>query len=62
MERAGLDGLVDRLHQRAVLGVGGGVIARRCRSLEPAEVGLDARGVASILEPLTRGALDALLL
>src|ERR1700759_1294306 len=62
VDRAGLDGFVDRLHERTVLGLRGGVVARGTARLEPAEVSLDTRGVAAVLEPLTRGTLDPLLL
>src|SRR5437764_4112012 len=57
VDRAGLDGLVDRLDEQPVLALGGGVVAGRDGALEPAEVGLDPRGVAAVLEPLARGAL-----
>src|ERR1700722_8140197 len=62
MQGTTLDGLVDRLHQSAVFAVGDGFVAARDCRLERTEVGLDRRGVATILEPLSLGALDPLLL
>ena len=62
VQRAALDGLVDRLHEARgarrrplVVAVGDG-------GLEAAEVGLDRGGVAAVLLPLALGAEDALLL
>src|SRR5207248_11058217 len=62
VDRAPLDRLVDRLHQRAVLDVDRGAVATGDRVLETAEVGLDLGRVAAVLQPLTLGAEDALLL
>ena len=62
VQRAALDGLVDRPHELAVLGVGAFVVARGDRALEAAEVRLDLRGVAAVLEPLALGPQDPLLL
>src|SRR5215210_4091131 len=52
VQRPALDGLVDRADELAVLGVGGRVVAGLDRGLEAAEVGLDRRRVATVLEPL----------
>ncbi len=62
VQRAALDGLVDQPDQLAVLGLGGIVVATLDSSLEAAEVRLDRRRVAPVLEPLTLGAEDPLLL
>jgi hypothetical protein len=62
MQRAALDALVDHADQRAVLGVGGRIVAAGDGGLETTEVRLDRRGVAAVLKPLTLGALNALLL
>src|SRR5262249_19368150 len=62
VQRAALDGLVDRGRQLPQLGVGGRVIALGDRGLEAAEVGANRRRVAPVLEALTLGAKDALLL
>src|SRR5712671_253224 len=52
VQRAALHGLVDRPHERAVLGLGGRVVATGDRGLEAAEVRLDRRRVAAVLEAL----------
>jgi hypothetical protein len=62
MQGPALDGLVDRADERAVLGLRGLRVARGDRGLEPAEEGLDRRGVAAILEALALGPEDSLLL
>ena len=45
-----------------MLALHGGVVTCGDGALEPAEVRLDLRGVAAILEPLTLGTSDPLLL
>jgi len=50
VNRATLDGLVDRLHEHAVLAIGLGVVGAGDSKLEPPEVGLDPRRVTEILE------------
>src|SRR3954449_13207021 len=62
VQGAALDGLVDRLREGAVLGVGRRVVALADRGLEATEVGLDGRRVAAVLQALTLGPEDALLL
>ena len=62
MQGAALDGLVDRLHERAVLGGGRLGVAGGDRGLEAAEEGPDGRRVAAVLQALALGAEDALLL
>jgi hypothetical protein len=62
VQRASLNRLVDRLDELAVLGIGLRVLARGDGVLEAAEVRLDPRRVATVLEPLTLGAKDPLLL
>ncbi len=62
MQRAALDGLVDRAHEATVLGLGGLAVALLGESLQATEVGLDRRGVLAVLETLALGAEDALLL
>src|ERR687897_1707357 len=58
VQGAALDRLVDGLHERAVLARGGVVVAGGDRRLQTAEVGLDRRGVAPVLEALALGAQD----
>src|SRR5205823_8255205 len=62
VQRAALDGLVDRLHKHPVLVVGRWLIPSLDRPRKPAEVGLDPRRVAPVLEPLALSAQDPLLL
>src|SRR5690242_5791151 len=62
VQGAALDRLVDRAYELAMLGVGGGLIATGDGGLQPAEVGLDLGGVAAVLQALTLGAQDPLLL
>jgi hypothetical protein len=62
VKRAALDGLVDRRLEPAMLDLGGLGVALGDRALEAAEVGLDRRGVAAVLQPLALGAQDPLLL
>ena len=62
VQRSALDGLVDRLDEHAVLGLGDIVGAVGNRPLQPAKVRLDRRRVAAVLEPLTLGTQDPLLL
>src|SRR3954454_7364981 len=62
VQRAALDGLVDRAHELAVLGVGGLGVSALDRGLQAAEIRLDRRRVAAVLETLALGADDALLL
>ena len=62
VQRAALDGLVDRALQAHVLGLGGRASPLLHGRFEVAEVGLDRRGVAAVLEALALGAQDALLL
>src|SRR5690348_4875689 len=60
VERVALHGAGDARHGLAVLGLGRVGIAGLDRSLEAAEVGLDRRRVAAVLEPLPLRPLDAL--
>src|SRR3954467_14280717 len=62
VQGAALDGLVDGADQRQVLGLCGVGVAGGDRGLEPAEEGLDRRGVAAVLQALAFGPEDALLL
>jgi hypothetical protein len=62
VQGADLHGLVDLRDQRAVRGSGLLGVARGHRGLEVTEVGLDRRGEAAVLEPLSLGAQDPLLL
>jgi hypothetical protein len=62
VNRAALDGLVDRRDELAVRRVGGGVVTVFDERLEAAEVRLDRRRVLTILDALALGAQDALLL
>jgi hypothetical protein len=62
VNRATLDGLVDRRDEIAVRRVGSCVVAVFDERLEAAEVRLDRRGVLAVLETLALGAQDALLL
>src|SRR3954451_6376639 len=62
VQRAALDGLVDRPHELEMLGVGRVGIAALDGGLQAAEVRLDRRGVAPVLEALALGADDRLLL
>src|SRR5215216_7869479 len=62
VQRAALDGLVDQLHQLAVLVVGPLGLAAGDGGLQAAEVRLDRRRVAPVLAALARRAQDALLL
>ena len=62
VQGAALDRLVDQGDQLAVLGVGRVVVALADRGLQAAEVRLDRRRVAAVLDALALGAQDALLL
>src|SRR4051812_33357733 len=62
MQRAALDGLVDRADELSVLRVGRGGVAARDRGPQAAEVRPDRRRVSAVLEALALGALDPLLL
>jgi hypothetical protein len=62
VQRAALDGLVDRPHQRQVLGLRRVGVTGCDRGLEAAEEGLDRRRVAAVLQALAFGPEDALLL
>ena len=62
MQRATGGRAVDEHLQLLVLAVDQRGVAAVDRRLEPAEVGLDRRLVAQVLEPLPGGHLDALLL
>jgi hypothetical protein len=62
VQRPALDGLVDQPDQLLVLGLGGLVVAAFDGSLQAAEVRLDRRRVAPVLETLALGAEDPLLL
>ena len=62
VQRAALDGLVDQPDQLLVLDLGGVVVATLDGSLKAAEVRLDRRRVAPVLESLALGAEDPLLL
>src|SRR5581483_344112 len=61
VKRAALDGLVDRRDELAV-GLRGVALVALDGGGQAAEVGLDRRGVAAVLEPLALGAQDPLLL
>jgi hypothetical protein len=60
MERAALDGLVDQLHQLAVLGLGAVVLAGLDGGGQAAEVRLDLRRVLPVLLALAERAGVAL--
>jgi len=62
MDRTTLDGLVDRPHEDSMLGFGSRVVAAGDGGLESPKVGLDRRRVAPILQALTLGTEDSLLL
>src|SRR5438876_3270178 len=62
VQRAALDGLVDRALQAHVLGLGGRLVAARHGVGEGVEVGLDRGGVVAVLRALALAAEDALLL
>ena len=62
VQRAALDGLVDRRHERQVLGVGELVVLGGDGGFEAAEVRADRRRVVAVLEALALGAQDPLLL
>ena len=52
MQRTALDGLVDRAHKATVLGLGGLAVALLGESLQATEVGLDRRGLLTVLKTL----------
>src|SRR4051794_21361463 len=62
VQRAALDGLVDRPHELTVLGVGDLGVPALDRGLQAAEVRLDRRRVAAVLEALALGPEGGVLL
>jgi hypothetical protein len=56
------DGLIDRAHQHPVLAVGDVGVTLGNGAFKASEVGLDRRGVATVLDPLPFSARNPLLL
>ena len=62
VQRAALDGLVDRADELRCSASAVSASPASTAACEAAEVGLDRRRVAAVLEPLALGAQDPLLL